>query len=190
MGTANILTDRLVLRGWVSDDREPFAVMNADPKVMEHFPSVLNRGESDELVDRVVEDFEAHGFGLWALEVRENGRFIGFTGLSVPAFEASFTPAVEVGWRLAPGTWGKGYATEAATAALEFAFSRAGLEEVVSFTSVENTRSHTVMQRLGMPHDQNDDFEHPRIEVGQRLRAHVVYRISRPGWRARAAGYL
>jgi RimJ/RimL family protein N-acetyltransferase len=187
MSAPEILTDRLVLRGWLERDREPFAAMNADPEVMEHFPSLLSRHESDGLVDAVIAGFARDGFGLWALEQREDGRFVGFTGLSVPSFEAPFTPAVEVGWRLARWAWGKGYATESATAALDFGFSHAGLEEIVSFTSIENIRSQAVMRRLGMTRDPIDDFEHPRIPPGHRLRPHVLYRISRPEWSARKA---
>jgi len=174
-----------VLRTWTPADREPFAAMNADAEVMEHFPSTLSRRESDELVDMIMGGFERNGFGLWALELGRDGRFIGFTGLSVPSFEAPFTPAVEVGWRLARWAWGHGYATEAASAALDFGFSQAGLEEVVSFTSVENVRSQAVMKRLGLTHDPADDFEHPRIPPGHRLRLHVLYRISRQQWAAR-----
>jgi RimJ/RimL family protein N-acetyltransferase len=111
-----------------------------------------------------------------------DGEFIGFTGLAVPLFEAPFTPAVEVGWRLAKSAWGGGYATEAATAALDFAFDQAGLSEVVSFTSVENFRSQAVMRRLGMTRDPDDDFEHPNIDAGHRLRPHVLYRIGREQW--------
>ena len=159
--------------------------MNADPEVMRHFPSPLGRRESDELADAIMIEFQRSGFGLWALELREDGRFMGFAGLSVPSFEASFTPAVEVGWRLARWAWGNGYATEAATAALDFAFARAGLEEVVSFTSVENARSQAVMKRLSMIHDPTDDFEHPKIPLGHRLRPHVLYRIKRQQWTVR-----
>jgi RimJ/RimL family protein N-acetyltransferase len=188
MDASRIVSDRLLLRSWRTGDREPFAALNADPEVMEHFPSLLSRSESDELVEAIVAGFERKGFGLWAVELKEDGRFIGFTGLSVPSFEAAFTPAVEVGWRLDRRAWGNGYATEAATAALEFGFSQAGLQEVVSFTSVENVRSQAVMRRLGMAHDPSDDFEHPRIPPGHRLRPHVLYRISRQQWKG--AGQL
>jgi RimJ/RimL family protein N-acetyltransferase len=185
--TLKILTDRLVLRTWEPVDREPFAAMNADPEVMEHFPSTLSRGESDDLVDGIMVGFRRDGFGLWALERREDGRFMGFTGLSVPGFDARFTPAVEVGWRLARWAWGNGYATEAATEALDFGFSRAGLDEVVSFTSFQNLRSQAVMQRLGMTRAPTDDFQHPKLPVGHRLRPHVLYRISQQQWTPRRA---
>jgi ribosomal-protein-alanine N-acetyltransferase len=185
--TPTILTDRLLLRPWVSTDRAPFAATNSDPEVMEHFPCTLSKSESDRLVEQIVAGFEQNGFGLWALGLAADGRFIGFTGLSVADFEAPFTPAVEVGWRLARWAWGNGYATEAATAALDFGFSAAALGEVVSFTSVQNIRSQAVMRRLGMTRQPVDDFEHPAIAAGHRLRPHVLYRISHEQWRARRA---
>jgi RimJ/RimL family protein N-acetyltransferase len=169
-------TDRLKLRGWREGDLAAFAAMNADPAVMEHFPGTLSRRESDELIERIEGGFEANGFGLWALEVQETGEFIGFTGLAVPGFEAHFTPVVEIGWRLAPSAWGKGYATEAGGAALAFGFEQGGLAEVISFASVGNRRSHTVMERLGMTHDPADDFDHPSLPPGHPQRRHVLYR--------------
>ena len=187
MGAPEILTDRLLLRGWIPADREPFATMNADPEVMEHFPSTLSRSESDHLVDIISDGFERNGFGLWAMELRDDGRFMGFTGLAVPGFQAHFTPAVEIGWRLARWSWGHGYATEAATAALDYGFERAGLDEVVSFTCFQNVRSQAVMRRLGMTRDPADDFEHPLIEAGHRLRPFLLYRIDRPRWAAASA---
>ncbi|HEY7256190.1 MAG TPA: GNAT family N-acetyltransferase [Solirubrobacterales bacterium] len=173
-------TARLRLRRWRQADREPFAGINADPRVMEHFLAPLTRAQSDALVAEIEEGFEERGFGLWALELRETGELIGFTGLSVPEFEAHFTPAVEVGWRLAAPAWGRGYATEAARAALGFGFGPAGLEEVVSFTSAGNERSRAVMERLGMRRDPADDFDHPGIPAGDPLRRHVLYRLRRP----------
>jgi RimJ/RimL family protein N-acetyltransferase len=153
--------------------------MNADPEVMEFFPRPLTPAESDELVGRIEDWFEANGFGLWALEVRDSGEFIGFTGLQPVGFEAHFTPAVEVGWRLARSAWGEGYATEAGQAALRFGFERAGLGEVVSLASTGNRRSRAVMERLGMTRDSADDFDHPGVAEGH-LRSHVLYRIAAP----------
>jgi len=150
--------------------------MNADPVVMEHFPAPLDRGQSDALIERIEAGFEANGFGLWALELRDSGEFIGFAGLAVPEFDAHFTPAVEVGWRLAHGAWGNGYATEAGQAALDFGFERVGLQQVVSFTTASNLRSRAVMERLGMTHDPADDFEHPGIPDSDPLSRHVLYR--------------
>jgi ribosomal-protein-alanine N-acetyltransferase len=170
----------LLLRGWREDDRAPFAALNADPEVMQHFPATLSRAESDALVDRIDAMFAEHGFGLWAVEVRASGEFIGFVGLAAWDFEAHFTPAVEVGWRLARSSWGHGYATEAAREAVTFGFDEAGLDEIVSFTSPGNTRSRAVMERLGMTRDPADDFDHPRLPVGHPLRRHVLYRLPRP----------
>jgi ribosomal-protein-alanine N-acetyltransferase len=172
-------TPRLRLRRWRDADREAFAAINADPRVMEHFLAALSREESDELIDRIEDGFEERGFGLWALEAG-GGELIGFTGLSVPEFDAPFTPAVEVGWRLAFSAWGSGYATEAAVAALGFGFERCGLEEVVSFTSAGNRRSRAVMERIGMRRDPAGDFDHPMIPAGHPLRRHVLYRIRAP----------
>jgi RimJ/RimL family protein N-acetyltransferase len=169
-------TGRLLLRHWRPADRPPFAAMNADPEVMEHFPARLTRAESDAFVDRIEAGFAEHGFGLWALEVRATGEFIGFTGLSVPSFQAHFTPAVEVGWRLVRPAWGHGYASEAARRALAVGFGDFGLPEVVSFTAVPNVRSQAVMRRIGMTHDPADDFDHPSLP-GHRLQRHVLYRI-------------
>ncbi|GAA4901389.1 GNAT family N-acetyltransferase [Streptomonospora salina] len=171
-------TPRLVLRGWRDADREPFAQLNADPEVMAHFPAVLTRAESDTRADRIEADLAEHGFGLWALEVAATGAFIGFAGLNPARFPAHFTPAVEVGWRLARHAWGYGYATEAARAAVAFGFDRCGTEEIVSFTSRTNVRSQAVMRRLGMRCDSADDFDHPQLPAGHRLTPHVLYRLS------------
>lgn len=169
-------TDRLLLRQWRDEDREPFAALNADPIVMEHFPSTMTRRESDAFVDFNIATIAERGWGLWAVEA--DGAFIGFVGLNVPRFEAHFTPAVEIGWRLARGAWGHGYATEAARAVLAFAFGELGLEEVVSFTTVENRRSRRVMERIGMTYDPDGDFDHPNVTV-ERVRPHVLYRLAR-----------
>lgn len=177
---AEMTTERLVLRRWRDEDRDPFAALNADPEVMEHFPAPLTREQSDALVDRIEAHLDEHGWGLWAVEVRESGRFCGFTGLARATFEAHFTPAVEVGWRLARWSWGHGYATEAARAALAHGFDRLGLDEIVSFTTTTNLRSQAVMQRLGMVRDEAGDFDHPNVPEGHRLRPHVLYRLRRP----------
>jgi RimJ/RimL family protein N-acetyltransferase len=173
-------TGRLLLRRWCDGDREPFAALNADPAVMEHFPAVLSRAESDALIGRIESHFDRHGFGFWAVEVPGQADFIGFVGLSIPSFDAPFTPCVEVGWRLARAHWGQGYASEAARAALDFGFDRFGLEEIVSFTVEGNHRSRQVMQRIGMSHDPADDFDHPNLPASSPLRRHVLYRIKRP----------
>jgi RimJ/RimL family protein N-acetyltransferase len=171
-------TPRLLLRRWRPEDREPFAALNADPEVMEHFPAPLTRAESDALIDRIEAGFDESGIGLWA--VQADGAFVGFTGLSMPAFEVDVLPAVEVGWRLARGAWGRGWATEAATAALQAAFGPLGLPAVVSFTATENLRSEAVMRRLGLT--RVGSFEHPRLPAGHPLRPHVLYRAEAASW--------
>lgn len=171
-----------MLRRWRDADREPFAALNADPTVMEHLPKLLTRAESDALIDEIEAQIEAHGWGLWATEVAATGDLAGFVGLWPVRFEAHFTPAVEVGWRLAAAHWGHGYATEGARAALADGFERLGLDEIVSMTSLANVRSQRVMQRLGMTHDPADDFDHPRLPAGHRLERHVLYRLRRTDW--------
>ena len=174
-----LTTERLILRRWRDSDREPFARMNADPIVMEFFPAVLSREESDALVDRAIAHFAGHGFGPWAVELRASGAFVGFIGMSVPLFEAAFTPCIEIGWRVAPEHWGKGLATEGARAVVESAFHEIGLRYLVSFTSEGNLRSRRVMEKLGMTRDPDEDFDHPSIAEGHRLRRHVLYRLKR-----------
>jgi RimJ/RimL family protein N-acetyltransferase len=182
--TPMLKTERLVLRRWRYSDREPFAAMNADPEVMEHFPATLTPDESGALIDRIEARFEEDGFGLWALEIAETGQFIGFTGLAVPGFKAHFTPAVEIGWRLTRSSWGHGYAGEAARRALTFAFDDLELAEVVSFTSHTNLRSQMVMERIGMINDPADDFDHPALDEGHPLRRHVLWRMTAERWRS------
>ena len=179
-----IRTERLLLRGWRDADREPFAALNADPVVMEHFPKTQSREESDLGVDGIVAHFERHGYGLWAVEVPGVAPFIGFCGLCVPNFTAFFTPCIEIGWRLAFPHWGKGYATEAARAAIDFGLRQAKLPEIVSFTVPSNVRSVRVMEKVGMKRNPAEDFEHPNLPPGHRLRRHVLYRISKPASRS------
>jgi RimJ/RimL family protein N-acetyltransferase len=177
--TAPVLrTERLVLRGWRESDRAPFAELNADPEVMEHFPSPLTRAASDAFVDRIEQHFAERGYGLWAVEA-ESG-FVGFTGLAVPRFHADWMddreqPVLEVGWRLRRSAWGSGYATEAGRAALGFAFGELGRDEVVSFTVIGNARSRAVMERLGMRC--LTTYDHP-IDGGPSLPS-VCYLLSR-----------
>lgn len=174
-----LTTSRLRLRSWRPTDRDPFAAMNGDPEVMRFFDRPLTRAESDAMVDRVEAAFEADGFGLWALERIEDGRFLGFTGLARQTFAAPFTPCVEIGWRLDRQAWGRGYATEAARAALRFGFETVGLDEIVSFTTPRNVGSVRVMERIGMHRDPADDFEYPRLPAGHPFRRHVLYRLRR-----------
>jgi ribosomal-protein-alanine N-acetyltransferase len=167
---------RVLLRGWRAEDLDPFAALNADPRVMEHFPAPLSRAQSEAFVcDRIVPHFAEHGYGLWAVEVPGVAPFIGFVGLQASSFEAHFTPCVEIGWRLAAPYWGRGYATEAARAAIGFGFAEANLEEIVSFTVPANRRSIAVMERLGMTYA--GEFQHPNLPPGNPLRTHVLYRL-------------
>ena len=170
-------TPRLVLRAWQPRDLEPFAQMGADPEVMRHFPSLLTREQSDALAQDISSAITEQGWGMWAVEVLDSGRFAGFVGLNRPTFEAHFMPAVEVGWRLAREQWGLGYATEGARAAVEFGFRELGLDEIVAIAVPSNARSLRVMEKLGMTHDPADDFDHPRVPEGP-LRRHALYRLA------------
>jgi RimJ/RimL family protein N-acetyltransferase len=172
-------TSRLVLRQWREPDLEPFAALNADPEVMRYFPSRLMRGQSDALAQREHSLIAERGWGLWAVEVIERAPFVGFVGLAEPRFPAHFTPAVEIGWRLAHDYWGNGYASEGASAAVAFGFDQLELDEIVSFAPVINAGSHRVMERIGMTHDPADDFDHPFLAPGHPLRSHVLYRLHR-----------
>jgi RimJ/RimL family protein N-acetyltransferase len=178
-----LTTDRLRLRRWRAEDREPFAAMNADPRVMEFFPALMTADESDGLAERADRELAERGWGLWALEPRSGpdaGRFAGFTGLSIPPFELSSGACVEVGWRLPVWAWGRGYASEAARASLAVGFDVLRLAEIVSFTTKPNLRSRAVMERLGMTRDPADDFDHPKVPPDWPLKQHVLYRAARP----------
>ena len=176
-------TQRLILREWTDDDLEPFAALNADPNVMEFLPALLTREQSDEMAARIRTHFQERGFGLWAVEVRGGAKFIGFVGLTVPRFEAHFTPCVEVGWRLAAEHWGQGYAPEAARAALEYGFRELKLTEIVSITVPHNLKSRRVMEKIGLRHDPTGDFLHPLLSDGHPLQQHVLYRLSAEDWK-------
>jgi len=179
-----IRTSRLILRPWNESDKPLFASLNADPRVMEYFPSVLSSLESDQLADKIQSGIDSNGWGPWAVELIDVDRFIGFIGLSqVTSFEAHFTPAVEIGWRLAFDYWGKGLATEGAKAALCYGFETLKLPEIVAFTTKKNHRSRSVMEKMGMHRDSKDDFEHPQLIEGHPLRGHVLYRINSDEWK-------
>ena len=180
-----VRTKRLLLRPWRDEDREPFAAMNADPVVMEHFPGTMSRQASDALVDRFRAHWQELGWGVWAVEIPAEAPFIGFVGLSRQ--DAPGYPVVEVGWRLARPFWGRGYATEGAQRGLELGFGALALDGVVSFTVPQNTRSRAVMERIGMHHDAAEDFDHPRVDplAYPHMVRHVLYRITRDEWRAR-----
>lgn len=182
-----LATPRLLLRRWRDADVDPFAVMNADPVVMEYFPAMLDRDQTAALVQSFEQRFEERGYGLWAVEVVDppslRAPFAGFVGLNYTDWPAHFTPAVEIGWRLAAEHWGRGYATEAARAAMRFGFEDVGLDEIVSFTVPANTRSRAVMERLGMTRNPDDDFDHPRVDPASPFHRHVLYRLTRATWR-------
>ncbi len=169
-------TERLILRPWRESDRAPWRALNADPEVMAHFPAPLTAAESDHWFEVNRDRVDEHGWGLWAVEVAGGAPFIGFVGLAVPGFEASFTPCVEVGWRLAHDHWGRGYAPEAARAALAHGFGELGFDEIVSFTAVGNTRSRRVMEKLGMV--KAFEFDHPTLP-DHPLERHVLYGLGR-----------
>ena len=173
-------TQRLRLRRWKMGDRAPFAELNADPLVMEYYPSTLTSAQSDEFVDRIQRCFVEHGYGLWAVELIDTAEFIGYVGLWPATFDADFTPATEIGWRIARRFWGVGLAPEAAKAAAADGFDRLGLDEIVSFTAAVNLKSRRVMEKIGMMRDPGGDFDHPSVVEGNLLRRHVLYRLA-PG---------
>ena len=175
-------TPRLRLRPWRDADLAPFVAINADPRVMEFFHNVPSRQESEARLRRIREHFDKHGFGMWALEVVGVTEFAGFVGLAIPPFEASFTPCVEIGWRLAHEYWAHGYATEAAGAALDYGFGTLGLKEIVAFTVPANSRSRRVMERLGMTTSPAEDYDSPMLPEGHPLRRHMLYRITPAQW--------
>jgi ribosomal-protein-alanine N-acetyltransferase len=172
-----LLTPRLRLRPWRDDDLEPFASMNGDPRVMEHFPSTLDRAASDAAARRLRDHFDQHGFGKAVVETRDGGAFVGVVGLAWFTLDVPICPVVELGWRLPQAMWGKGYATEAARAAIDFGFRELGLERIVAFTVPRNERSWRVMERLGMTRSPADDFDHPLIAPDSPLRRHITYVI-------------
>jgi len=175
-------TPRILLRRWRTSDRLPFFEINSDSRVMELFPELLTREASDASADAIEAHFGKYGFGLCAAELKNDRRFIGFVGLSVPLFGAKFTPCIEIGWRLAFDCWGRGLATEAARRMVRYGFEKLELDEVVSFTVPANARSRRVMEKIGMRRDAEEDFEHPRLPEGHPLRRHVLYRLRREDW--------
>jgi 3-dehydroquinate dehydratase/shikimate dehydrogenase len=181
-----IKTDRLLLRSWCEQDLAPFAELNADPRVMQYFQGLKSRQESDQSVQLMSQHINRCGWGFWAVCLIQTGEFIGFIGLEDVYFKAPFTPAVEIGWRLAFDYWGKGYATEGALASLQYGFETLKLEEIVSFTAVQNMRSRAVMGRIGMTHDPKDDFDDPKLPEGHCLRRDVLYRLKASEWKGRA----
>lgn len=180
-------TQRLILRPWREEDLQPFAQLNADPRVMECLIGPLSQQESNELAIRIQNKMKEQGWGIWAVEVPGVANFIGFVGLAHVLFSAPFTPAVEIAWRLSYHHWGLGYATEGAKAALDFGFKAIKLNEIVAFTVVNNMRSRHVMEKLGMHHDPKDDFDHPKVPKGHLLERHVLYRLKANEWQQQMA---
>ncbi len=178
-------TERLYIRQWKESDYSPFAKMSADERVMEFFPSVFTTEESDEKVNIKKSLIQKHGWGFWALEEKSSNKFIGFTGLHISSNELPFSPCIEIGWRIFPEYWGKGFATEAAHECLRFGFEDLNLDQIVSFAVKNNFKSLAVMERLGMFKDP-ENFEHPAIPIGHKLRQHSLYRLSKLQWRAAA----
>jgi ribosomal-protein-alanine N-acetyltransferase len=181
----DVVTPRLVLRNWRSDDLDAWAAMGQDREVMAHFPGLVTRERAETMLHQQREFIAAKGYGFWAVEVVGGAPFIGFCGIKDVLFETPFTPAVEVGWRLARAHWGHGYATEAARAALAYGFDTLGLDEIVAFLVPSNTRSARVCERLGMTRDPNGDFDHPLVPEGAVSvagfppRRHILYRLRR-----------
>ncbi|GAA2426661.1 GNAT family N-acetyltransferase [Streptomyces macrosporus] len=174
-------TERLLLRAWRESDVEPWAALNADPEVREHFPDLLTRERSREAMTRYQADLDRRGWGWWAVEARATGEFVGVAGLG-PVDEGTPVDGVQTGWRLARSAWGHGYATEAARAAVAFGFDTLHLPEIVAVTTAGNLRSRAVMRRLGMTHDPAHDFDDPAVPEGP-LRRNVVYRLRADAWR-------
>lgn len=174
-----IETPRLILREWKDEDLIPFAKLNADPVVMEHFPNTLTLEQTQTMIETLKTRFKNDGFSFFAVELKSTGEFIGMTGLNKPGYQTPFTPCVEVGWRIAKEFWNKGYATEAAKASLDFGFNTLGLDKIASFTAVENVKSQRIMDKIGMIRDHAGDFDHPNVPKDHRLCRHVLYWISK-----------
>lgn len=171
-------TERLILRKWKPGDLGPFSRINADERIMEYMLNPLTEEETKAYMDRISKHIDDNGYGQFACEVKNNGEFIGYVGLSIPRFEMDFTPCVEIGWRLASEEWGKGYATEAASAVIKFGFEQISLREILSFIVPGNMRSRRVAEKIGMKFDEKDNFKHPFVPEGHPLSWHFLYRIS------------
>ncbi|GHA15723.1 N-acetyltransferase [Devosia pacifica] len=175
-----IETPRLILRQWRDSDREPYASFNGDAETRRFYPTILSRSQSNAIVDRFIRGIEEDGHGFWAVERKSDGVFLGDVGYAPVEMPLKGNPPVEIGWIIGRPFWGNGYATEAALGALDHAFNFKGFSEVVAFTAHPNAPSQRVMQKIGMTHDPEGDFEHPKVPVGHWLRAHVLYRMSNP----------
>ncbi|MDI9818331.1 MULTISPECIES: GNAT family N-acetyltransferase [unclassified Legionella] len=174
-----IETERLILRTWKEEDIKIYYQINQDPRVIEFLPGSLSLEQAGDFITRMGIQFDQYGYTLWAVELKETGEMIGFTGLNYPTFKSHFTPAVEIGWRLSSLHWGKGYATEGANASLDYGFNQCGFKEIVAFTVPLNKRSIRVMEKIGMNRDLDGDFAHPKFKLDHRLSRHVLYRRQR-----------
>jgi len=174
-------TARLTLRQWKNSDLPIFAALNADPAVMAHYPSTLTREQSDAMANKLIHLINNRGWGLWAIEATDVQQFMGFVGLHIPTYDLPVSPCLEIGWRLAKKYWGYGYATEAAKAAMEFAFTTLQEDTIYSFTSVTNAKSRAVMARLGL-HNTHHNFNHPMLPDNHILSEHVLYKIQKEQW--------
>ena len=172
-------TDRLILRTWSDDDLQPMLAINQDPKVMEYFPGLQDLETTKNFITKVNDHFNKYGYSLYACERKDTNEFIGFIGLLIADFKAHFTPAIEIGWRLSSKHWGQGFATEGAKAALDYAFRELKISEIVSFTTAGNAKSIRVMEKIGLQHNVNDAFDHPKLDDTSPLKRHVLYRLSR-----------
>lgn len=171
----HLKSERLIFREWQDSDRDAFARMNADPIVMQYLPRSLDEKSSNKLVDRFQKHFDEHGFGLYAVEIKESGEFAGFIGLQTVDFKAAFTPAVEIAWRLDYGVWGHGYASEGAQAVLDHGLKKLKIKKIVAFTVPENARSIHLMEKIGLKHVKGGDFQHPAVRKTDPLSKHVLY---------------
>ncbi len=180
MNEISIKTQRLLLRPWNEADLPSLTSMNQDPKVMEFIGPMLGEVESRAMIERARRSWNENGYGRFAIEISETSELIGFVGLAQCKFESHFTPAVEVGWRLAHEYWGFGYAAEAATAVLDWGLDSLELDELVSFCSGSNARSRRLMETLGMTRDSGGDFLHPNKALNDPLRINVLYRKKAP----------
>ena len=171
-------TERLTLRTWSNNDLQPMFLINQDPKVMKYFPDLHDLEMTKNFIDKVNTHFENHGYSLYATVRKDTGEFIGFIGLLIADFKEHFTPAIEIGWRLSSNHWGKGFATEGAKAVLDYAFRELKIPEIVSFTAAGNAESIRVMQKIGLQHNERDDFDHPKLDDQSPLKRHVLYRLS------------
>lgn len=175
---AIIETERLILRTWKQEDADSYYLINQDPKVIEFLQGPLTMEQVYDYITAANNHWDKHGYTLWATELKATGEFMGFMGLNYIDWEAHFTPAIEIGWRLGSQYWGKGYATEGAKASLEYGFEQCGLKEIVSLSVPANVRSIHVMEKIGMRRDLNGDFAHPKLHPEHPLSKHILYRVT------------